>query len=200
MSKIITLENNNINENIKKFCGQGLEEVMYTYTDEFGFAGIYSLLNGLDELTSIEDLKNDYHNQCGIGIGIIPKPWGENRFIACKEGVFIWDWGRQDYALIGHISSIVRQKRIAFARKTYIVHDQKKLQFELGESYLIVGEFVSFQFETMPIIIFVIEVGSNLVEIPYDDKSQTIAVKDLAMISFFEKPIRQGGGILTLAW
>ncbi|QRG65987.1 hypothetical protein [Brevibacillus choshinensis] len=144
-----------------------LAPAVYMYGDNSDeLCGTLYIMDDL-ESASIEALRQDIQDQRGalkIGIDKHGKaidfdsihPWDEERFLVCKEGVFLWDWETENYIRIGMVKGTEKRKTVSL-KKDLVVHlVESDFRLERGTSYDLVGEYVTYSESLHPVVMLVI--------------------------------------------
>lgn len=171
-----------------------LAPAVYIYGDNVDdLCGTLFIMDDL-ESASIEALRQDIQDQreaLKIGMDKGGKeidfesihPWDENRFLVCKEGVFLWDWETEDYKRIGTVRGTEKRKTISL-KKDLVVHLAES-DFHLARctSYDLVGEYVTYNESLHPVVMLVIhQHGCVPLAVPYHRENIVIHNHDYVVI------------------
>lgn len=114
-------------------------------------------------------------------------PWGEDEFIVCKEGIFHWDWEIEDYEYYGQVNGYVQKKTVTMLKNLDINLGSEYIRLNRGTSYLLDGEYISYDDQNQPVIMLAIKaLGCVPISIQYDRKKVQISQVDFAVVNYLD--------------
>ncbi|MEC1748075.1 hypothetical protein [Schinkia azotoformans] len=114
-------------------------------------------------------------------------PWGEDEFIVCKEGIFHWDWEIEDYEYYGQVNGYVQKKIVTMLKYVDMNFDSEYIHLNRGTSYLLDGEYISYDDQNQPMIMLAIKaLGCVPISIPYDREKVQISQVDFAVVNLLD--------------
>lgn len=157
-----------------------------------------NMLFGIENLASIEVLKNDIEEQKEALIKGIDKygnetevdeiyPWSEDEFIVCKEGIFHWEWDPGHYKYYGQVEEFVKKKIVKFLKEVVINIGNDHIHLYRGASYHVSGEYKAYDDQMQPLVMLNISPeGCIPMAIPYDKEMLTIEEVDFAVVNLLD--------------
>ncbi|WP_137744589.1 hypothetical protein [Robertmurraya siralis] len=155
-------------------------------------------LLGTKDLSSIEVLREEIeeqkesikkgHDEEGGEINTdVIFPGGEDEFIVCKEGIFHWDWDIEDYEYYGQANGYVQKKTVTMLKNLDINLGSEYIRLNRGTSFLLDGEYISYDDQNQPVIMLVIKaLGCIPISIQYDKKKVQISQVDFAIVNYLD--------------
>lgn len=103
--------------------------------------------------------------------------------IVCKEGVFQWNSSLEDFEFVGKIDQVISMKSVTINENSEIQVDEFSLIFEKGSSFLVDGEYITYDINGKPILMLVVQNEfTNPIAIPYNQSFMKIESRDLITI------------------
>ncbi|MGG0936994.1 hypothetical protein ABHN11_12900 [Brevibacillus centrosporus] len=175
-----------------------LAPAVYMYGDNVDdLCGTLFIMDNL-ESASIQALRQDIHDQRkALKIGLDKRgkaidfdtihPWDEERFLVCKEGVFLWDWETEDYKRIGTVRRTEKRKTVSLKKELVVHLAESDFHLECGTSYDLVGEYVTYSESLHPVVMLVIHLyGCVPSTVPYHNENMVIHNHDYVVIEEIE--------------